>query len=83
MPAGHGQSLTSLVVIQGDGCDAQVTLIPIVGVILCKKAELLSNGQDPQAYCPRTEEKLAKRETSSHQLGSYVAGIGMEGPDTA
>lgn len=26
---------SSLVVIQGDGCDAQVTLIPIVGVILC------------------------------------------------
>lgn len=83
MPTGHAQCLTSLVVIQGDGCDAQVTLIPIVGVILCKKAELLSSGQDPHTYCSRTNGKLAKRETSSHQLGSYVAGIGMEGPDTS
>lgn len=72
MPAGHSQCLTSLVVIQGDGCDAQVTLIPIVGVILCKKAEPLSK---------HTAQGLMGN--LLNQLGSYVAGIGMERPDTS
>lgn len=42
-----------MVVIQGDGCDAQVAFISIVGVILCKQS--------------RTPEQCAKPSKQTHQ----------------